>query len=226
MAPASRSRTVEERDQRCPVALGGHLLSEQLGQSRKDVHPLGVLGHHHSYGAGSTGMAHDARDPVALLEESELPDQSVVTELLAVVGGDHHQCLIEGSGWTAGDPPPVRVGGPPRTPCPDTGRAAGPSPPGLRGPVAIRCRERSRRGGGARARAGSDRRRPRVNTGWRTPRRRRTGNGAGSSWRGRTTDRPDGRSRRSVRRTGRPMRCARPAGPARTAVRRALPVIP
>lgn len=52
-------------------------------------------------------MPDDAGDAVALLEKAELLDQSVVPQLLAVVGGHHHQGVVPLPGLLEmGDDPP------------------------------------------------------------------------------------------------------------------------
>src|ERR1700731_1909309 len=76
-----------------PVELGGDLETQRVCEGRSDIHILGVVLHDASSVIGSR-VAPNAQNVVALGKESQLLDESMVAELIPVIGSDDYQRVV------------------------------------------------------------------------------------------------------------------------------------
>ena len=97
LAPAARHAPgLQRRQQRKAVALTRDFETEPVEHGRHEVDVFGeVVENPAAAGVGFVArVAHDQRDVVGLIVETELRHQPVIAELLAVIGGENDQRLL------------------------------------------------------------------------------------------------------------------------------------
>src|ERR1700722_11883496 len=92
--PPLRLLPCKKRCEWQPVALSRDLEAHRFADGREEVDILGERFHGCAVRLGATWITHDSNDVVAGLEEAALAQKSLITELLAVVGGDENERVV------------------------------------------------------------------------------------------------------------------------------------